>query len=96
LQLFAYQTGQGIASVCLEDVKLVIELTLNFENYACLLGKNLIFGNAYYTKEIFKVLTAVLLRIQVFWGVTPCHLVITDVSKERFQGSEKIDGSKEE
>jgi len=50
----------------------------------------------HYTKERFKVLTAVLLRILVFCDVTPYHLVITNVSKERFQGSEKVDGSKEE
>jgi hypothetical protein len=32
----------------------------------------------------FKVLTAVLVKIQIFWDVTPCRLVIvTDVGKER-------------
>ena len=49
-----------------------------------------------YTKEKFKVMIAVLLRIQVFWGVTPCHLVITDVPKERFQGSQRVERSKKE
>jgi hypothetical protein len=28
------------------------------------------------------VLTAILLKIQVFWDVMPCRLVITDVLKE--------------
>jgi hypothetical protein len=82
--------------VCLEGVKVVIQMASNFENYACLLGTNLIFGNTYNTKEKFKVLIAILLRIQVVWGLTPCHLVITDVSKEHFQRSQRVERSKEE
>jgi len=34
------------------------------------------------TYATFKVLTAALIKIQVFWNVTPCLLVVTDVSKE--------------
>ena len=82
--------------MCLEGVELVMQMALNFESFAWLLGSNLIFGNTYYTKDRFKVLTAVLLRIRVFWGVTPCHLVITDDSNERFQGSQGVERSKEE
>jgi hypothetical protein len=30
---------------------------------------------------MFQVLTAVLLTIQVFWDITPCRFIVTDVSK---------------
>jgi hypothetical protein len=43
------------------------------------------------TYATFRILTAVLIKIQVFWNVTPCLLVVTDVSKEvavwRFQST---------
>jgi hypothetical protein len=36
------------------------------------------------TYATFKVLTAVLIKIQVFWNVTPRLLVVTDVSKRSY------------
>jgi hypothetical protein len=30
---------------------------------------------------LFEVLTAVLVTIQVFWKITPCRLVVPDISK---------------
>jgi len=31
---------------------------------------------------LFEVFTAVMMKIQVFWGVTPCWLVVTDILDE--------------
>jgi hypothetical protein len=45
----------------------------------------------------YEVLTAILLMIEVFWNVTPCRLVDTDVSDDRsasiFRGQKSMKGT---
>jgi hypothetical protein len=50
-----------------------------------LLQRSLRLANRYHKHIgfIYQVLTAVLLKIQAFWDVTSCRLVVNDVSAER-------------